>query len=398
MTPLAFAWRSLSRQPARAALGIVGIAVVGALLFDMLLLSRGLLISFRDLLDDTGFDVRVAATEAPPGSGPRLENASAIAAVVRTLPEVAAVVPVCLGSAVTADAGEPVYLSGEGPGPHRAWTLIRGQGLPDSDEGRDSPPVVVNATLAGRLGLAPGDPFILRAGDGSPTALPAVRFTVVGVAEFPFDSAGAMTAATTLPAWFRLHGEREADVADLLLVGSARSSGPAATVEAIRHRYPGLNVYSNEQLVARFQRAQFSYFRQISFALSTITLFFAFLLVTTLLTVSVNQRFAEIASLRALGFTRRRVVADLLWESALMVGTGGLLALPAGWLLAARLDAILRGMPALPERLHFFVFEPRAVIFHAALLAIAGLLAALYPVYLAARLPIAATLRKETVS
>jgi putative ABC transport system permease protein len=112
----------------------------------------------------------------------------------------------------------------------------------------------------------------------------------------------------------------------------------------------------------------------------------------------VNQRFAEIASLRALGFARRRIVADLLWESALMVGTGGLIALPVGGLLASRLDAILKAMPGLPERLHFFVMEPRSALLYVALLTGTGILAALYPVYLAARLPIAATLRKETVS
>ena len=51
MNALGFAWRSLVRQPARAALGVLGVAAVGALLFDMLLLSHGLIVSMRDLLD-----------------------------------------------------------------------------------------------------------------------------------------------------------------------------------------------------------------------------------------------------------------------------------------------------------------------------------------------------------
>jgi len=72
--------------------------------------------------------------------------------------------------------------------------------------------------------------------------------------------------------------------------------------------------------------------------------------------------------------------------------------LPVGGLLASRLDAILKAMPGLPERLHFFVMEPRSALLYVALLTGTGILAALYPVYLAARLPIAATLRKETVS
>ncbi len=48
MNAIGFAWRSLVRQPARAALGILGVAAVGALLFDMLLLSRGLIVSMQD--------------------------------------------------------------------------------------------------------------------------------------------------------------------------------------------------------------------------------------------------------------------------------------------------------------------------------------------------------------
>ena len=35
----------------------------------MLLLSRGLVLSFRDLLDRAGFDIRVLATDAPPSPG-----------------------------------------------------------------------------------------------------------------------------------------------------------------------------------------------------------------------------------------------------------------------------------------------------------------------------------------
>jgi ABC-type lipoprotein release transport system permease subunit len=114
--------------------------------------------------------------------------------------------------------------------------------------------------------------------------------------------------------------------------------------------------------------------------------------------MSVNQRLGEVAALRALGFPRRRIAANLLWESALLVGIGGTAALPVGGLLAIVLDRILRHMPGVPARLHFFVFEPRTVVLHAALLCATGALAALYPIWLATRLPIAATLRREILS
>ena len=132
--------------------------------------------------------------------------------------------------------------------------------------------------------------------------------------------------------------------------------------------------------------------------LTTVTVPFALLLICVQLTVSVNQRLGEIAALRALGFSRRRVVSDVLSESVLIVGIGGLLSLPLGIVLASWLDRILKNMPNIPAELHFFVFEPAALGVHAGLLAVTAVIAALYPMSIVARLPIAATLRNEVIS
>ena len=87
-----------------------------------------------------------------------------------------------------------------------------------------------------------------------------------------------------------------------------------------------------------------------------------------------------------------------IWQSVLLVGTGGIISLPLGWALSIWLDAILKSMPDIPGALHFFVFEPRALVWHGSLLAVTAALAAVYPMWLVARLPIAATLRNEVVS
>ena len=155
---------------------------------------------------------------------------------------------------------------------------------------------------------------------------------------------------------------------------------------------------TNDELIERFSRVEFSYFRQISAVLSTVTLFFGFLLIAVLLTVSVNQRLGEIAALRAVGLSRARVVAGVLWESVLLVGMGGILALPLGGAMSIWLDNILRSMPGVPAQLHFFVFEPRALGLYVSLLAVASIGAAAYPMRIVAVLPIAATLRREVVS
>src|SRR5258705_4649237 len=61
MSAWGLAWRTVARNPARAALAVSGVAVIGALLFTMLMLSRGLLVSLPDLLDTARVDRRVVS-------------------------------------------------------------------------------------------------------------------------------------------------------------------------------------------------------------------------------------------------------------------------------------------------------------------------------------------------
>jgi putative ABC transport system permease protein len=287
-----------------------------------------------------------------------------------------------------------VTLSGTVPAAHRTWDLVAGR---EPDPAADPPEVVVNTSMAEDTGLGPGDEVRLALASGAVTVDGGRTFRVSGVADFVFVVPGWWTAATSLDALDALDAPSRAGDADFLLVASAPGVDPAATVAAIRARWPGVHAFSNEDFVARLEAADFAYFRQISFVLGSITLGFAFLLVTTILTVSVNQRLGEVAALRALGFPRARVAADLVWESVWIVAAGGTLALPLGGLLAVWLDGILKRMPVI-DRVQFFVLEPRAVALHVALLAAAALAATVYPVWLAARLPIAATLRRETAS
>ena len=401
MSSLAFAWRRLVRQPGRTALGVLGVAAVGALLFDMLLLSRGLVVSLEDLLDRAGFDVRVMSTDTPTLANPRIADASATVAVIAELPEVSLVTPIRIGRARISEP-EHQRLSftfvGAAPAAHAGWDVVEGRDLHEVNAG-GTPPILVNRNLAAGLGVSPGGGLALRGTcSQGRSSLPSINFRVVGIATFPFDGESELTAAAALSDFARACGEEDLDEADVLLVASRPELGAEAAAQAIRRRLPGLYAFTNEELIDRFQQVGFAYFRQISTVLATITLFFGFLLVTMLLTVSVNQRFAEIAALRALGFPRRRIATDLLCESAVFVGAGGLLSLPLGAGLAVWLDAILRAMPGIPGNLHFFVFQPRALILQVALLALTAAFAAIYPVRLAAHLPIADTLRNEVVS
>jgi putative ABC transport system permease protein len=397
---LRLAWLSSVRQPGRTCLGVLGVAAVGALLFDMLLLSQGLVVSFRDLLDRAGFDIRVLATDTEPLVGPRIPEPGAVIAAIAALPQVEAVVPVGIrGAEIASDlAGRPerVQFIGADPQARPMWTLLEGRDLSMAAGG--SPPLLVNRTLATRLQASPGSELSLRGRCGSASGvLPPLAFTIVGIAEFPFDDGADQTVAGRLSDLGRLCVEEEAQGVDMLLVRSNPRDGADRAAAAIQASNLGLHVVTNEELVERFSRVEFSYFRQISFVLATVTLFFGFLLIAVLLTASVNQRLGEIAALRAVGLSRARVVAGVLCESVMMVGAGAILAIPIGAALSVWLDGILRALPGIPTDVHFFVFETRALVVYGWLLAAASVGAALYPMRIVAVLPIAATLRREVV-
>ncbi len=401
MNAIGFASRSLVRQPARATLGVLGVAAVGALLFDMLMLSTGLITSMRDLLEQGGWDVRVSAGDLP-SEGPRMSGSLAAADAIAALPSVRAVLLIRTAHAELERLsarplrarfnGATVHAStdpGDGIGP--PWTILRGRQPEGTDE------MVIDETIASAMALELGSEVRLRVScvRDLDEALPASRLQVVGVAEFPFAVVGENTVGGTLDSLRAACGGNVDDDADFILAASAGDPDQAAA--AVRLIVPDLNVATNEALLGRIQETGFTYFRQISTVLTTVTVSFAVLLITVLLTVSVNQRLGEVAALRALGFSRGRVVKDVLSESALIVGTGGLLSLPLGLLLASGLDRILKEMPGIPAALHFFVFEPRALAVHAALLVATALVAAAYPVRIVSCLPIAATLRNEVI-
>ena len=387
MKALRFAWRSLLRQPARATLGVLGVAAVGALLFDMLMLSDGLIVSMRDLLDRTGFDIRVTVSGDLRRVGDRLHDAEATLAAIRQLPQVGTALAIRF---VEAEA-DGVAMTLEGvQGDTRPWTMLSGRDPAGDRE------VVVSQALASAMRVTAGSELVVRARCASPDqALPPARLRVVGVAEFPFELVGDPTAGGAMEVLDAACAGRT-DEADVILASALDEVD--VTAAAIRAAQPHVNVATNEQVIGRLQRNGFTYFRQISSVLTAVTLAFALLLITVLLTVSVNQRLGEIAALRALGFSRRRVVADVLCESMLIVGLGGLISLPLGAVLARGLDGILKTMPGIPGQMYFFVLEPATLGLHAALLTVTAVAAALYPMQIVARLPIAATLRDEVLS
>ena len=174
-----------------------------------------------------------------------------------------------------------------------------------------------------------------------------------------------------------------------------RQDSTATTIAArLRARFPRLEVNSVADLVRQFKQ-RLVYFRQLSYILGTISLIVTVLLIATLLTITVNQRLAEIATLRAIGISRWSVVTQILIEGALLTLVGSVLGIGLGLLTARYLDSILTSFPGLPAAFSFFVPRRNSLATAGIVLLVTGCVAGLYPAWLAARLPIAATLRAE---
>ena len=141
-----------------------------------------------------------------------------------------------------------------------------------------------------------------------------------------------------------------------------------------------------------------SYFRQLALILGTVSLFVGFLLVTTLVTVSVNERIGEITVMRALGVSKLHVVQQIVLEGLVISLAGAAVGLVLGLATARYLNGILSSFPGLPIAIDFFLFQPRSAWTALGLLALSGIAAGVYPSFRAASLPIATTLREEAIA
>jgi putative ABC transport system permease protein len=173
-----------------------------------------------------------------------------------------------------------------------------------------------------------------------------------------------------------------------------------ADVERMRawteQNVPRISAISTEEAIRRVDE-RLSYFRQLAFILGAVSLVVGFLLVTTLVTVSVNERIGEIAILRAIGVARSRVVLQILLEGSAIMLVGSAIGLALGLVTARYLNGILATFPGLPERIDFFLFQPVAAWTALGLLIASGILAGVYPSWRGASLPVAETLRREAV-
>jgi putative ABC transport system permease protein len=395
MRGVAWGLRSLLRQPLRTALSLVGIAVAAAMLLDMVMLSGGIDKSFTELLLGGGFQMRLT----PKGTLPfdteaTMAGASGIVAALRRDPAVAAAGAVLGTSLYGARADSTVTLFGYGiePEAQSLYQVTAGRDL----VARDTSGVVLSEPAARLLRAAVGDTVRLvgRLDPQVVTAAVGRRLIVRGMVRWLYDYRGQPSVGTVLPVMRRLARRNAEDRASIILVKAREDAQVPALADSLRARFPQVEVNSVADLAAHF-RERLVYFRQLSYILGSMSLIVAVLLIATLLTITVNERLGEIATLRAIGVSRGTVVGQVLAEGTALTVVGATLGILLGLVMARYLDAILTSFPGLPAAFSFFVPRAGTLGFAAVILLVTGSLAGLYPAWLASRTPIAATLRAE---
>jgi putative ABC transport system permease protein len=395
MTGFGWGVRNLGRHPGRTALSLAGIAVAAAMLLDMVMLSGGIEKSFSDLLLARGYHIRIT----PKGTFPfdteaAIPGATRVVRALRAEPGVQAAGAV-LGTSVygrTADSLVTLFGYGVQPEAQGIYLVTAGSDLAPGD----TLGVLLSEPAAQLLGAGVGDTIAL-AGRLDPQIAQAGtdrRLTVRGIVRWIYDSRGQPSVGTVLPLMQRLDGDAAADRASLLLVKASDDRSVEALATHLRERFPELAVNSVADLVVEAKR-RLVYFTQLSYVLGGMSLVVAVLLVGTLLTITVNERLGEIATLRAIGVGRGTIVRQVLAEGLALTAVGGGAGILLGLVTAEYLDAILTSFPGLPQAFSFFVPRANTLTVAALVLLLTGSLAGLYPAWLASKAPIAATLRAE---
>jgi putative ABC transport system permease protein len=393
---LTLAKASLIRHRSRTILAVLGVAIAAAMLLNMVMLSSGMRESFRQLLMSRGFELRLAPKGTLPfDTDATIPNVRAVSAVLRGNPDIELISPV-MGASIHIPIGERNVSSaalGIDPSVQGDYELLSGEDVTRADA------IVANDYLLDQLGAEIGDTLDVGTGyDPQTRSYTGQRQLVVtGRVRFIYGATQQPGSAMRRETLEGMVAPERRDRASLFMVRLREGSDAEQVRSWIASQLPNVTAISIATAIAQVDQ-RLSYFRQLAFILGAVSLFVGFLLVTTLVTVSVNERAGEIAVMRAIGVSRAHVVQQIVIEGVAISMAGAVVGLALGLVTARYLNAILSAFPGLPMAIDFFLFQPRAAWSALGLLVVSGIGAGIYPAWRAASLPIAESLRREAIA
>jgi putative ABC transport system permease protein len=353
-----FAGSALVRHRRRSLLSIVGVTVGVAAVVVLTALGEGarryvvrefsalgtnLLIVFPGKNETTGLF---------PGAGgvPNDLTLDDVRALQRGIPEARFIVPLAMGNETVSHLERRRQVAVLGSTPEfreiRQLRLVSGRFLPAGDLERGAPVAVIGAEVAREL-------FPDQSPLGRVVRIGSWRMRVIGVLEgkgehvgLDIDDMVVVPVASAmrifdLSSLFRVMIEVRA-FSDLDAV-----RGRVVDIVTSRHGEEDISCITQESVVAALSRILAALTLALA-GIAAISLSVAGLGVMNLMLVSVSERTEEVGLMKALGATRRQVLAVFLAESVLLALAGALLGLALGFSLVQAFVALYPGFPAAP--------------------------------------------------
>jgi len=314
-----------------------------------------------------------------------LDDASALG----RLPQVRAVVPFVQGNAEVEAAGlnRRTTVFGTGSAVPEVWQIkpALGRFLPDDEPRRARAFAVLGSKLRQEL-------FGARSPLGERIRVGGETFRIIGSMEpkgqmlgFDLDDTVYIPIVRAM-AMFDRESLMEVDVLYHAGVDAANLAEHIKTRLVARHGSEDFTIVTQDQMLEVLGSVLEVLTLAVG-ALGAISLLVGGIGILTIMTISVNERTAEVGLLRALGAGRRQIVALFLGEAVVLAGSGGLAGLAFGaggaWLIGAT-------VPGLPTHVAWG-YAGLALSIAVAI----GLLAGVAPALRAARLDPVAALRAE---
>jgi putative ABC transport system permease protein len=319
------AWRYLRGRGARSLLTTLAVVLGVMLTFGLNGILPGMVEAFnRNLLVAAGkVDITVTSSFRQPFPASTVDRLLTLPQIAVASPSAQAVVPLPQAADAPADALAQVRVVGVDLATITAiqdFELAAGRMLSPSDRTA----VVLNADLAGQLGLSVGQELIL------PSAAGTSRFRIIGLlsaATLP----GNEQVFMTLPAAQQLLGlgTRITTIEATFTPGTDRAATEQAVGTLLGKDYQVGGLANESALLASLQVSSFAFNLFGLFALAT-----AGFIITNSFRTVVAERRRDIGMLRAIGTSRRTVTGLFLIESLLQGLIGTALGLLAGWGMA----------------------------------------------------------------
>jgi putative ABC transport system permease protein len=372
MNSLTIPLRAVLRRPVRSVLTIFGIAISIAGFISLTGLTRGVQVSLRTGLSESGADLMISQPNAFTLSSSSLP--AELGAVLRQNHDVDEVAG-ALFNVVTIDDTANVVSIGWSDGSFlwRSIQLKDGR-LPAADEQH----VVV-------LGESIADALKKRTGDIVELYFQAFRIVGIAHSTSVLNQNVVLMRLTELQSL--LHRPDVVTFYQIKLKRPLTQETLRAARESLLRAAPDLSVYETEQIAGNLKLVRLV--QAIASTISTVVLGMAMLAVANTLLMAVNERRYDIGILSAIGWSRTRIMFGTLLEGLILATSGA----AAGVLLGMGAMILAARSPAAAGLLQAYT-DP-VILAEAALSAlIVGACGALYPAWRATTLSPSKSLRQ----